>query len=93
MPAELAGAVHNVTPRNLGRQLDWLNTHFKIVPLDAMFDGSSPRGRVAITFDDGYKSVFTEAAPLLFDEEFRLPSSLMGESSRREFFGVTRYAG
>jgi peptidoglycan/xylan/chitin deacetylase (PgdA/CDA1 family) len=66
VPAELGGAVHNVTPWNLGRQLDWLNSHCKIVPLDAMFDGSSPRGKVAITFDDGYKSVFTEAAPLLF---------------------------
>ena len=66
VPAALAGAVHNVTPRNLVCQLDWLKAHFKMMPLDTMFDGSSPRGKVAITFDDGYKSVFTEAAPLLF---------------------------
>ena len=50
----------------------WLNARFKIVPvLDLMTSGSTEE--IAITFDDGYKSWFTEVLP--FFKEYKIPAT------------------
>jgi peptidoglycan/xylan/chitin deacetylase (PgdA/CDA1 family) len=52
-----------VTPIAFGRQLDWLATHFNVVPLRTLL-GTSPssvseddRPLAALTFDDGYADI------------------------------------
>ena len=42
------------------------NPHYQVVPLDSLRSGSFPESApVAITFDDGFRSVFEHALPLL----------------------------
>ena len=47
--------------------MSFLRRHRHVVSLADMLEGRLPRGRpaVAITFDDGYRSVLTNAAPIL----------------------------
>ena len=49
--------------------LDFFARHFRVVPLSEMLgrmeEGRGVRGRLAITFDDGYRDNFHVAAPLL----------------------------
>jgi peptidoglycan/xylan/chitin deacetylase (PgdA/CDA1 family) len=51
------------------RQMRWLAAHYEIVSLQEFVGrltrGSSLRGAVAVTFDDGYRGVFDHAWPLL----------------------------
>lgn len=56
-----------VSPAAFRRQMEFLARRRRVVPLEAALSGQLPRGRpaVAITFDDGYRSVLTEAAPVL----------------------------
>jgi len=53
------------------RQMEWLSRHTEVVPLsdglDRLSGGAFERDRVAITFDDGYRDVFTRAWPVLRD--------------------------
>ncbi len=61
----------SVTPRLFADHLDYLQQHhYQVVPLSrivsAVRSGSPlPDRTVAITFDDGYRSVYRQAAPLL----------------------------
>lgn len=46
-------------------QMDWLQQAAAVVPLEAVFDRGSAAGlRAAVTFDDGYASLFGAAAPI-----------------------------
>jgi peptidoglycan/xylan/chitin deacetylase (PgdA/CDA1 family) len=65
-----------VTPSAFERQLAFLAEHRRVVPLDDVVAGRIPSGRpaVAITFDDGYRSVLEEGVPLL--ERFGLPATM-----------------
>lgn len=60
---------HNlfVTAEAFERQMEHLARRRKVVPLEAIVDGSGGgrRKKVAITFDDGYKNVLNVAAPIL----------------------------
>ena len=47
------------------RQMAWLVKWRKVVPLKDVVAGRAPRGSVAVTFDDAYRSVLTTAAPIL----------------------------
>lgn len=60
----------------LERQIQYLATHYRVVPLDQLFQESSRPGKpvAAITFDDGYKNVYRYAAPLL--QRFGLPATI-----------------
>lgn len=61
----------SVTPDQFEDHLDHLSRHgFRVWPLPAVVDslrlgGSLPDSVVVITFDDGYRSVYTEAFPRL----------------------------
>ena len=63
-PNDIAAGLHNVTPDVIEAQLRWIRRQYDIVPVDQLLADES-RGQVAITFDDAYESVFTEAAPRL----------------------------
>ena len=59
----------SVTKAAFERQIDALSKHFRIVPLQEILSGKrSKYPRLAITFDDGYESVYKNAFPIL---EFR----------------------
>ena len=65
-----------VSPAAFERQLTFLVEHRRVVPLDDVVAGriSSGRPAVAITFDDGYRSVLEDGLPLL--ERFGLPATM-----------------
>lgn len=46
-------------------QMSYLARIHRVVPLDEVVRGTAPARSVALTFDDGYVSVFTEAAEIL----------------------------
>ncbi|MCK4441273.1 MAG: polysaccharide deacetylase family protein [Sulfurovaceae bacterium] len=65
VPNDLKEGLHNVTPENLYKQIEWFKKYFDIVEVDEVFTQDNIYGKVAITFDDAYQSVFTEAIPVL----------------------------
>lgn len=66
----------SVTPERFTAHLDYLEDHgFTVMPLQLLLEkalagGPLPDNAVAITFDDAYRSVFTEAAPRLADRDW-----------------------
>ena len=62
---ELQSNIHNVTPSNFERQLKWLKNNYDIKLVDDIFKEKNNYGKCAITFDDAYLSVFSEAIPIL----------------------------
>lgn len=66
----------SVSPESFSRHLDYLNdNHFNVVKLEEIIarlrSGQPlPENTVAITFDDGYRSVLTHAAPELKRRNF-----------------------
>ena len=68
----------NVSPDNFGSHLRWLSESRTVLPLGEFVDRHKkrvlPTNAVAITFDDGYASTFTTAAPLL--EKADLPATI-----------------
>ncbi len=66
VPGEIRRNLHNVTPEVLSQQLAWLKKYFDIVDVDELFgENIDVTGKVAITFDDAYQSVFSEALPIV----------------------------
>lgn len=56
----------SVSPRAFVAHLDWLDEQgIEVVPLEAFSVDDGPRPRVALTFDDGYRSVADVAWPEL----------------------------
>jgi peptidoglycan/xylan/chitin deacetylase (PgdA/CDA1 family) len=55
----------NTPPAVLARHLDFLSRHYTVVPLRSLAEGVVPKRAVVITFDDGYRSVYSNALPLL----------------------------
>lgn len=70
----LAGLDSNTSPADFERHLAYLARHHTVVPLSVIESGSWPDGAAVITFDDGYRTVFTEALPRL--RERRMPAAL-----------------
>jgi peptidoglycan/xylan/chitin deacetylase (PgdA/CDA1 family) len=67
--------VNDVSPERFRRQLELaLRAGFEFVPLANIVDGTAPPNALAITFDDGLKSVAANASPVL--EEFAIPYTL-----------------
>src|SRR4051812_8629272 len=59
--------IYSTTPDVFQKQIEYIARNFDVVPLEELVRGSalSTRPRAAITFDDGFRSVLTEAAPRL----------------------------
>jgi peptidoglycan/xylan/chitin deacetylase (PgdA/CDA1 family) len=65
----------SVSPHAFHSHLDWLDEHgIEVVPLESFSVEDAGRPRVALTFDDGYRSVADVAWPELRDR--RLPATL-----------------
>jgi peptidoglycan/xylan/chitin deacetylase (PgdA/CDA1 family) len=70
-----AGGGMSVSPHAFRSHLDWLDEHgIQVVPLEAFCLEDGGRPRVALTFDDGYRSVADVAWPELRDRG--LPATL-----------------
>lgn len=79
-PSDRVGFNLSVTPDNFNAQMDYLSSHgYQTVSLDelgaALFSGASlPKKPIVITFDDGYKDVYTAAFPILKSHGMRAVS-------------------
>ncbi|MBQ61629.1 MAG: polysaccharide deacetylase [Gammaproteobacteria bacterium] len=84
-------AITSITPTDFAAQLEYLDdANFSILPLsqitDALKSGLAlPSATIAITFDDAYSSIYTEAYPLLKKKKFPftifVATNLVGSSS------------
>ena len=59
------GLTSNTTPEAFAAQLDFLQERYQVIPLALLEEGQIPDRAVVITFDDGYRSVYEAAYPLL----------------------------
>ena len=62
----------NVPPSIFEYQIDYINKKFNVISPDDLLAGKIPAHAALITFDDGFKSYFTNAIPIL--EKHNLPS-------------------
>lgn len=74
--------------QNFMRQMDWLAEHATVESMESLVTRSDVLGlRVALTFDDGYRSVYSVAAPVLeqhgFPATVYLSTGMIGESTHR----------
>lgn len=65
-----------VDPATFEQEMAFLAGHRQVLPLAALLNGEFEAGKpaVSITFDDGFRSVLTEAAPIL--ERFGFPATV-----------------
>ena len=73
------------SPERFEQHLSYLQRHYRFVDLDTILSGRAPANSVAITFDDGYASVYDHAFPVLKDKQapatIYLISSVMDNDS------------
>lgn len=60
-----AGLECTTRPSRFKEHLRYLGKHYNFVDVDTLVSGHAPDNAVAITFDDGYASVYKNAFPLL----------------------------
>ena len=63
-----------ITPKHFEDHVRYLTTHFDVVPFSSLAERAGDPRAVALTFDDGYRSVATHALPIL--ERYRCPMKL-----------------
>ena len=61
----IRGLSINTRPAQFAAQLEFLKRHYQIVPMSAYGIEPLPARAVVITFDDGFRSVYQHAFPLL----------------------------
>jgi peptidoglycan/xylan/chitin deacetylase (PgdA/CDA1 family) len=76
----------SVSEANFRAQMEWLEQCASVVSLDELLDSPNRGGlRVALSFDDGYRSLHDVAHPILAERGFPaivyLNSGLLGESA------------
>jgi len=74
VPNEIKEGLHNIHPEVLFNQITWYKKYFDIMKVDDLFESVDKRGKMSITFDDGYLSVINEAIPIL--KELNVPSTI-----------------
>ena len=62
----------SVSPAMFEANLKYINDHYNVVPVDDLGKSPAPDNALAITFDDGYRSVYEHAYPLL--RKYRMPA-------------------
>jgi peptidoglycan/xylan/chitin deacetylase (PgdA/CDA1 family) len=77
-----------VSPSRFAAHMEYLSRHRRVVTLEALLGGQdlpSDRPLVAITFDDGFRNVFTHALPVLREHGFAatvfVPTKWVGRQS------------
>jgi len=63
----IGGLGINTPPSDLESQLDYLTRNYRVVSLAELEADPKAEGSVTLTFDDGYRSVFENAFPLIRD--------------------------
>ena len=61
-----------VTKNTFVQQVEYIKRHFNVISIDQLIEGEIPTCAALITFDDGFKSYFETAVPIL--ERHQLPS-------------------
>lgn len=64
----------NVRPEVFDFQMRFIKSRFNVIGPDELIDAKLPPNAAMITFDDGFKGVFTNAAPIL--EKHRIPATV-----------------
>lgn len=72
--AGIAGLGSNRAPELLAEDLAFLQRYYNVVPLSALEADNIPERAVVVTFDDGYRSVYEHAFPIL--SRFRMPATV-----------------
>tara|TARA_B100000795_G_scaffold164042_1_gene123393 strand:+ start:8381 stop:9322 length:942 start_codon:yes stop_codon:yes gene_type:complete len=62
----------NVSPDTFDFQIDFINKNFNVISPDDLSTNKMPKNAALITFDDGFKSYFTNAVPIL--KKYETPS-------------------
>jgi hypothetical protein len=55
----------NVSPEIFDRQIRFIKKNFNVINIDDLLDSNIPNKAALITFDDGFKSVFYNAIPIM----------------------------
>ncbi len=72
-PSEFSDKYHlNVPPNIFEYQIDFINQKFNVINPDDLLSDRIPSNAALITFDDGFKSYFENAVPIL--EKYNTPS-------------------
>ena len=61
----IRGLSINTRPARFAAQLEFLLRYYQVIAVEALGRGAIPERAVAITFDDGFRSVYRDAMPLL----------------------------
>jgi peptidoglycan/xylan/chitin deacetylase (PgdA/CDA1 family) len=72
--AYTAGLDCTTTPARFEQHLAYLSEHYAIVDIDTILAGRAPERAAAVTFDDGYASVYDHAFPAL--RKFDVPATV-----------------
>jgi peptidoglycan/xylan/chitin deacetylase (PgdA/CDA1 family) len=80
-----------ISPALFAEQMEWLSRNARVVPLGGMVEAltqheSLPPRTLALTFDDGFRDFYTDAAPVLrrfgFAATVFLPTAYCGRTNR-----------
>ncbi len=78
-PEQLGKGLHNITPIQLHDLLMQLQKIFRFVSVDEFAAAREQHGLACVSFDDGYKSVFEQALPVL--QTLGIPSTVFVNSA------------
>ena len=73
-PGKPENTIHNTTPDCFEKNLRDVGKHFKFVNLEELSSSADKSGLAAVTFDDGYSNIFSNALPIL--EKHHIPGTL-----------------
>ncbi|MBX2837340.1 MAG: polysaccharide deacetylase family protein [Gammaproteobacteria bacterium] len=78
----------SVSPKTFAANLDYFASHYNVIPVSAVEEGTLPRSPLLITFDDGYTSVHQHAVPELQKRSLPACVYLIGRAVQGELVWV-----
>ena len=69
-----AGLECTTSVQRFAEHMEWLSRNYRIVDVETIVGGDAPERAVAVTFDDGYASVYQNAFPAL--KKYRVPATV-----------------